>query len=250
MGEIVSLFGRHPRGWTVYCLMHRVTGKMYVGMSSRLLNRLSQHKSAIGKSACRKNMYSDTFYREVSSIRDLQLFILARPSSKQACRKEEDYQIRYLKPEYNLTDNGNGVSEKRRETSRRTIKIALQTSGQSSRVRVRCLSTKESFDSIRDAAAQLGIPEGSITDCCRGRLSFAGGLQFEYIDKQKPPPPKRKRNFSGVVCVETQEFFKSANSAAKSIGIDASGVIKHLNGLRGPVGGYTFVRVHDSPQKQ
>lgn len=42
---------------------------------------------------------------------------------------------------------------------------------------------KRKFGSIKEASDTLGIPSSHICRNCRGQLSWAGGYQFNYLDK-------------------------------------------------------------------
>lgn len=50
---------------------------------------------------------------------------------------------------------------------------------------VRCIETGVIYPSTREASRQTKISLTSISYCCNGKLKTAGGLHFEFIDKQE-----------------------------------------------------------------
>lgn len=46
---------------------------------------------------------------------------------------------------------------------------------------VRCLNTGEVYPYIRKASEATGVHETHISSCCKGKLSHAGGLKWEYV---------------------------------------------------------------------
>ena len=49
---------------------------------------------------------------------------------------------------------------------------------------VRCLETGVIYPSVNEAERQTGVNKSNISFCCRGRCQTAGGLHFEFIDKE------------------------------------------------------------------
>ena len=53
--------------------------------------------------------------------------------------------------------------------------------------KVRCITTGEEFESIKEASRKYNVPDVSITRCCKGRQEYTGRLtrqklHWEYID--------------------------------------------------------------------
>jgi hypothetical protein len=46
-----------------------------------------------------------------------------------------------------------------------------------------CVETGIVYHSAREAARQLGVPQGGISRCCRGVQKTSGGYHFEYYTK-------------------------------------------------------------------
>lgn len=72
-----------------------------------------------------------------------------------------------------FSDYRNGYGRKRNKRS--TVK----------KVAVRCVDTGEVFDSISDAAEHIHINRSAICSCCKGRLKTAGGMKWEYYNKNE-----------------------------------------------------------------
>lgn len=247
-GDYIRCFGRHERGWVVYSLSDILSGRRYVGMSKDIMHRLRSHGEKISNHKHR--YYSEIFCREVGSIFELNLEILSRHEDKASCVKAEDVAIRTLRPEYNRSDNGAGITEKRRENNRHWGKVnseKVRERGSPCRIPVKCLTTGEVFSSVKDAAKAVNGCATSIGDCCRGKIKHSSGMRFAFlhdVESGEQRIAKRVRNFSAIRCDTTGEVFRSALAASKKLSVDASTIVKHLNGKRGPVGGLVFSRVH------
>lgn len=50
--------------------------------------------------------------------------------------------------------------------------------------KVRCITTGEVFDTLREAAAKYGVSRSAISQCCSEppKLKRAGGREWEYVD--------------------------------------------------------------------
>ena len=48
--------------------------------------------------------------------------------------------------------------------------------------RVLCITTGETFDSVKQAAEYYGLHHSNIVACCNGRRALCGGKQWRYID--------------------------------------------------------------------
>ena len=47
--------------------------------------------------------------------------------------------------------------------------------------KVKCITTGEIYNSVKEAADSLGLYHSNIVACCNGRRSKCGGLEWEYI---------------------------------------------------------------------
>lgn len=48
--------------------------------------------------------------------------------------------------------------------------------------KVRCITTGEIYNSIKEASESLGIPHSNIVACCNGRRRKCGSLEWEYAE--------------------------------------------------------------------
>ena len=48
--------------------------------------------------------------------------------------------------------------------------------------KVRCITTGKIYNSVKDAAKDLGLHHSNIVACCNGRRLSCGGLRWEYVD--------------------------------------------------------------------
>lgn len=55
--------------------------------------------------------------------------------------------------------------------------------GERNRKPVYCVELGKTFESITEAAHQLGLDLSSVSACCRGRLKTTGGLHFEFVQE-------------------------------------------------------------------
>lgn len=100
-----------------------------------------------------------------------------------------------------------------------------------------CVETGKKYDSITDAAIDIGqkTPSNIIVALKSG--GRAGGYHWRFADVEKPVPPFKKERWRAVMCCETGEIFRSACAAARSMGFSASAVWCALK-RGGTSGGY------------
>lgn len=66
----------------------------------------------------------------------------------------------------------------------RNLKITVVGTYENCLSRVRCITTGEVFDTLREAAAKYGVSRSAISQCCSEppKLKRAGGREWEYVD--------------------------------------------------------------------
>ena len=47
--------------------------------------------------------------------------------------------------------------------------------------KVKCVTTGKIYNSIKEAAEELGLYHSNIVACCNGRRATCGGLEWEYL---------------------------------------------------------------------
>ena len=100
-----------------------------------------------------------------------------------------------------------------------------------------CVETGKKYDSITNAAIDIGQKEPSNIIVALKSGGRAGGYHWRFADVEKPVPPFKKERWRAVMCCETGEIFRSACAAARSMGFSASAVWRALK-RGGTSGGY------------
>lgn len=57
----------------------------------------------------------------------------------------------------------------------------IEKASEAKYTRVRCITTGDTFESIKDAVEHYGLHHSNIVACCNGRRKFCGGMEWEYI---------------------------------------------------------------------
>ena len=47
--------------------------------------------------------------------------------------------------------------------------------------KIKCIETGKIYNSMISASKELGVPQGSISNCCNGKSKSAYGYHFEYV---------------------------------------------------------------------
>ena len=254
----------------IYMLVCKANGKRYIGKSKNIKRRLNQHRRGKSSSPIICNAIAkygwDAFDKTVLEFCPVE----------ELDEKEIQY-IAELKPEYNMTEGGDSPkgykhSPETKELLKQLAKKQWANEEYLKLIRkpIICLDTSKIFDSVKSAAASVGVDPSAISAVLNGRVKTAGGHRWEYLnpaDKISKETSERKRrasrgkkqsaetvekrvahlrgksnpNFNSykpVVCVETNEIFKSVNSAAESVGVTQGSLSDVLHGRKKTAGGY------------
>lgn len=100
--------------------------------------------------------------------------------------------------------------------------------------KVRCIELDKVFDSVKECSQYFKVnPPVICSHCKSGKpIESIGNYHFEYAGKN---PRKR-----GVICIETQEVFKTQKECAEHFGISDSMVHEVVKGKIESTHGYTF----------
>ena len=245
----------------IYRIMHRDTGKMYIGKTARTLEeRMKEHLHRVETYIERAiaNYGIDAF--EVSVIEEC--------DDEEKLNEREIYWIAFYNCKnphgYNLTDGGEGIigykfspeliekisksrqGKKLSEKTRKALSDSQKGKQFSDEVRARmsqnkkskcpviCIETGEIFESISAASKWAKIDRVNIRRALLHSTSTAGGYHWCYANGNNPPV----RNQRPIKCVETGEIFESITSAAKSIGVSNGAIKNVLFGQNHTAGGY------------
>lgn len=145
--------------------------------------------------------------------------------SEKELNEKEKYWINYYKTTdkrygYNHTTGGDGFyygKDKYIEKLGRTRKPIF------------CIETNEVFLTLREAEKKTGVCDNVVRNVCRGDFKSAFSkihnkqLTFEYIDLER-------KSSQPVICVTTNEIFKSKKEASEKYGNDEWCILKNCNG--------------------
>ena len=248
----------------------RANGKRYIGKSNNIKRRLNEHR--LGKSfaplickAIAKYGWDafDKTVLEFCSVEELD--------------EKEIYYIAKLKPEYNLTEGGDG--SKGVSPSPETIELIRQANKKRwedeeyqklFKKPIICIDTGEIFDSVKSASASVGISRSCVSMALTGSIKTAGGYHWAYLNPEDKFSEERRKNLGRanrgknqsaeqvekrvahlkgkkreninwgkpVFCVETERIFASIKIAAESVGVTLSVLSGVLHGRRKTAGGY------------
>lgn len=248
----------------------RVNGKRYIGKSNNIKRRLNEHKNCksfaplICKAIAKYGW--DAFDKTVLEFCPVE----------ELDEKEMHY-IAELKPEYNLAKGGSGPtrvspSPETREILREAAKKQWADEKYLKLIKkpIICIDTGEIFDSVKSAAAKVGVSYGCISMALNGKMKTAGGYRWAYLNpddkvseetskslgkanrgKKQSAEQIEKRatklrgksnphlnHYKPVFCVETGRIFASVKIAAESVGITPCFLSKVLHGIGKTAGGY------------
>lgn len=95
---------------------------------------------------------------------------------------------------------------------------------------------RNTYDSITDAARDLGIPVSAISSVLTGRSITCHGFFWRYHGSDAVPPKRRAQRAINQLCLKTGRVLathKSIHEAAKTVGITSPGISYCCNGRNG-----------------
>ena len=228
----------------VYKVTNRINEKVYVGITTHSLKRRKwQHLSikysgtAILSKAIVKYGKENFIFEQIDNA-DSEIELIAK----------EKYWIEKLNT---VRPNGYNVL---------SGKLAGKELAKSREVKIICLETGKTFNTLSDATREYGLKGNSIWCACSGRTDFAGNVSFRYIEKEKYEIAEKRRNNrkekaktgyrigwdktkKPVKCIETGEVFDSGKTAGKLLNINPSQITRVCKGKNNTAGGYRFIYV-------
>lgn len=254
----------------IYMLTCRINGKRYVGQSINIKRRMNEHK--------RCKSFAPVICKAIAKYGwdAFDKTVLEFCPVEELDEKEIHY-IAKLKPEYNLTKGGDSPtgykhSPETKELLKQLAKKQWEDENQQKLFRkpIICLDTGKIFNSVKSAAASVGVTHSCISMALNGKMKTAGGYRWAYLnpnDKVSEETSKRmgkanrgrkqsvetfekraahlkghkRENYNSykpVFCVETGRIFASVKIAAESVGITPCFLSKVLHGKKKTAGGY------------
>ena len=110
----------------------------------------------------------------------------------------------------------------------------------SEKIKVYCVETGETFDSLRDAATAHGVSMNTMSLTINGLQKTCQGMHFRKVDESQSGISTRAVQ---VLVVETDELYPSINALAKKLRCSTSQVCRALKSAERTVHGYHLIRV-------
>ncbi len=108
--------------------------------------------------------------------------------------EKEIYYIAELKPEYNLSKGGDSPKGYKHspETKELLKQLAKKQWADEERLKlikkpIICIDTGKIFDSVKSAAASVGVTHSAISAVLNGRVKTAGGYRWNYLNQDDKP---------------------------------------------------------------
>lgn len=218
----------------VYKIENLVNGKIYIGQSTHIRQRWTEHKKELRHNR-HKNEYlqrawnkygEDNFKHEVLEL-----------CSEDLLDEKECYYIQLYKTfdndkGYNLTSGG-GRRKEYSKTTREKLRINGTGSNNPNSKKVICLETKKIYDCMSQAGKDYGIDYTNIYRCCIHQRYTTMGFHWMYLDEynnssqeyinnllQKKDPGRE----TSVIYLNTMEKFDSIKEASKITGINYNSI--------------------------
>lgn len=250
--------------YTVYKITCLQNGKVYIGSTSRTAEeRFNEHwHDHLNVDKKHRPLYQDmsVFGRNAFVVEEIESGL-----SSEGANFREDYWIEKSRSDnydlYNQIGGGGGIrlSEEQEEKIAQLYKEGLSTpeiaeivgrsyttiwnvlnrngiemrDAGSPKKKVFCIETGEIYQSVYEAARQLGLNQGNISNCCLRISKSAGCLHFCFEEDREDfviQEPKVDLTPKGVMCIETEVIYPSVHEAARQLGLNASGISKCCNG--------------------
>lgn len=100
--------------------------------------------------------------------------------------------------------------------------------------RVWCVELEKEFESITQAADELGLWKSHVSKCCHGQINSTGGYHFEFMDKDTIYRTTQRP----ILCIETQEVYPTSKAVLEAHGISKWTLWDCLNGRLQTAAGY------------
>ena len=168
----------------VYQATNRANGLRYIGVSKKTLNsRRTQHFCH-----ARRTPEKMPFLAAIAEYGEAAFAweILETYDSYQDAVDAEIRLIADLKPEYNVTKGGPGITGVRRSPSWVAQWMERRHRGpEASSRKVICLDDGKIYPSASEAARTYGVPKSAVIEMCLGRRyrRSIGGKRFEYVER-------------------------------------------------------------------
>lgn len=212
--------------YCIYCHTNKINGMRYIGQTHDCKRRWfpSNYKG------CVKFYYAIQKY----GWKNFEHEILEDNLTLDEANKREEYYIKL----YNTIENGynlksGGFNNELSEESRKKISDKILTKKQ-----IICVETQVVYSSALQIERELGYANSNIIACCKGKLHTAYGFHWSYYNNGEPLKITKDKRKKPVKCLETNEIYESATTAAKMFNISRSSISFCCEGKTNTGGGY------------
>lgn len=119
---------------------------------------------------------------------------------------------------------------------------AISSARQGLKKPVICITTKEIFCSLTEAANKYNLQNSKISNCCKGLRNTTGGKQWMYLDDWEKLTEEQQQNLKQekykYLCVETGIVYDTSVQAMKQTGVDQSSIRRCCKGKQKTAGGF------------
>lgn len=178
----------------VYKVTNKLNGKIYIGQTSRSLNRrMAEHL------ANHRTSYFDRALRKYG-INNFDIEVIYNAKTKHELDEKEQYFIKFFNSKipngYNMTDGGEGQigirrfgstnshwgkhhSEKAKEKMREARKKYVKENHPMSK-KVLNIDTNETFEYMELACEKYHLDKSTLSKVCKGKRKTCGGFRWKY----------------------------------------------------------------------
>lgn len=206
----------------IYKITNKLNGNCYIGSTSNLNKRKSQHFCTLRKNQNKCGYLQNAWnkYGEENFVFEI---IEEIKESKNLIVREQHY-FDTLKPKYNIrkiADSCLGVKKSlkdRTEISIRNSKAVLQYNLEGQFIK--------EWKNAQEVEKFIGVPSKSVSECCRGRIMTSKGFIFKFRDNLITTKPEPKygnwfyeiKDFTGIHKVlSLRKYCKENNIEYKNI---------------------------------
>lgn len=242
----------------IYMIENIVNKKVYIGQSSAINKRFSQHIAKLNSNT-HTNSHLQAAWNKYGQGNFI--FSIIEECTDGELDSREVYWIQkydsYVNG-YNATYGGGG-----KRGWRTPPEVIAKRSGSNSATskKVVCVNTGEVFDCIVDASEKYGIHKSLITMCCRQKIKSCGGritgvpsVWLYYDEYAKMSKPEVEQYLQARIVTNTENYvrekksvkcssgviYNSIREASKLTGICETSIWKCCNGLRNNAGGFSW----------
>lgn len=229
----------------IYKIVNAINGKVYVGSSVNLYNRIKNHFITLNNKNHHNNHLQKAYnkYGEENFYFEIIEIVIKNENNnifKESILKIEQYWIDKLnacneKYGYNLAPKASSLLgyKKTPEQIKRCVTYGKFYGDGVSASKVINLNTGKKYDSIKRAAEEYGMKNTSNISCvCRGITETAGGYKWAYLDKDDNivyTNFEHKHN-KIIINITTGEVFNSITTASKAYNVSVSAIMNVLSG--------------------